>query len=58
MDARLLYRVDFLDRFREFALARLAQPFALDRAADAHRQLVEDRIAPGCGLGQSLPRQQ
>jgi hypothetical protein len=51
MHPRLGHRVDLLDRAGELGLARLAEAFAFHRAADAHRQLVEDRVAAGRALG-------
>ena len=43
--------IDLLDRQHQFMLARRQQAFAFERAAGAHRQLVE-RIAAGVGAGQ------
>jgi hypothetical protein len=58
MDARLGDRVDLLDRAGELGLARLAHALAFDGATDAHRQIVEDRVAARRRLGQAFAGEQ
>ena len=58
VDTRLGDGVDLLDRSGDLGLARLAEALTLDRTADAHRQLIEDRIAAGRLLRQALAGEQ